>query len=89
MKPEQKKLLRDALVAGLVASAPVSLPIATLMGVARSAGFKIDEAELESHLSYIVGKGLAQVSTERLSAGVKRWASTAEGVDYAEAEGLA
>ncbi len=89
MKPEQKKLLRDALVAGLVTSTPVSLPIGTLMGLARSAGFKMDEAELEAHLSYIVGKGLAQVTTERLSAGVRRWSSTSDAVDYAEAEGLA
>lgn len=89
MKAEQKKLLRDALVASLVAAAPVSLPLATLMGAARSAGFRIDEDELEAHLGYIEGKGLTRVTRETLSAGVRRWEATSDGVDYAESEGLA
>jgi hypothetical protein len=89
MTAEQKKLLRDALIASLVAAAPVSLPLSTLMGAAKSAGFVIDAATLEAHLGYIVGKGLAEIRTERLSAGVKRWAVTSDGVDYAEAEGIA
>ena len=88
MTAEQKKLLRDALVAALVAAAPLSLPLATLKNAAKAAGFRVDDDELAQHLHYLTGKNLALVKPEALSAGVKRWEATAEAVDYAEAEGL-
>lgn len=89
MNPEQKKLLRDALVAALVAANPVSLPLETLRGAARSAGFSIDATTVEAEMHYLIGKGLAEPRSEELSAGVKRWIVTSAGVDYAEREGLA
>jgi len=88
MNPLQKKLLRDALLAGLATAAPVTLPIGTLAALGREAGFRIQEEELESHLAYLVSKGLVLVKQERLSAGVKRWEITGDGVDYAEGAGL-
>ena len=89
MKPEQKKLLRDALVAALVTMAPLSLPLATLQGAAKAAGFSLSEADLLREMDYLVKSGMASVKTERLSAGVTRWEATAEAVNYAEAEGIA
>lgn len=90
MTPEQKQLLRDALVAALVASAPYSLPLATLKGAAMAAGFKLTDAEVEQHLDYLTKSGMASLSTARsLSAGVQRWETTADGVNYCEANDLA
>lgn len=82
-------MLRDALVAALVVSAPISLPLGTLRMTARAAGFQVDDEALSGHIDYLVKKGLAKVKepSKRLSA-VVRWESTAEAVDYCEAEGL-
>lgn len=88
MNAEQKEILRDALLAALVTMAPMSLPMATLQGTARAAGFKLDDAELAREIGYLVGKGMAEESAAKLSAGAKRWKSTAAAVDYCEEKGL-
>lgn len=88
MKAEQKKLLRDALVASLVAADPRSLPLATCRWAANNAGFSIDEDEVERELSYLVKSGLAALVEVRVSKGMKRWEATGAGVDYAESENL-
>ena len=88
MTPEQKKLFRDALLAALVTAAPLSLPAATLKGAARAAGFRTDDAELARELDYLVKSGLAIETAAKLSAGARRWSSTAAAVEYAESEGL-
>lgn len=88
MTPEQKQMLRDALVAALVVSAPGSLPIQTLRQTARAAGFQIDDATTATHLDYLVEKGFARVTENELSAGVKRWKATAAATDYAERNAL-
>lgn len=89
MSPEQNQMLRDALVAALVVSSPLSLPLGTLRMTAKAAGFHVEEAALLGHIDYLVKKGLAKVNepAKKLSA-VVRWESTAEAVDYCEAEGL-
>ena len=88
LRPEQKKLLRDALVAALAVASPLSLPLPTLRGAAKAAGFAIEEADLLPHLKYLVDTGFARQQAERLSAAVQRWEVTAEGTEYAEREGL-
>lgn len=82
-------MLRDALVAALVVSSPLSLPLGTLRMTAKAAGFNVDDATLAANIDYLVKKGLAQVkeAPKKLSA-VVRWEATAEAVDYCEAEGL-
>ncbi len=88
LNPEQKKILRDALIAALVVANPLSLPIATLSAMAKNAGFPLDVTALEAHLDYLEQKGFAQVIKQRVSAAARRWKATAEAVDYAESEGL-
>lgn len=89
MNPEQKQILRDALLAALVVSAPISLPLATLAATARAAGFRLTPDEVEREIDYLVKRGFAKIPDGRkLSAGVKRWESTADAVDYCEAEWL-
>lgn len=88
MTPEQKKLLRDALLAALVTMSPQSMPVATLQNVARQAGFRVSDVELLQHLDYLVKSGMAELKPVKLSAGVKRWESTAAAVEYCEGEGL-
>lgn len=88
MTAEQKKLLRDALCAGLVAQFPISISAATLKGVARAAGFQLTDAELAFELAYLIDKGLAVETPERVSAGAKRWKATADTIEYCEQEGL-
>lgn len=88
MTPEQKKLLRDALLASLVTMSPQTLPLATLHGAARAAGFRLTDAELLQHIDYLTESGLAAEKEERLSAGVKRWKATAAAVEHCEREGL-
>jgi hypothetical protein len=88
MNAEQKKLLRDALLAALVTMAPLSLPLATLRNAARAAGFRLEEEELARELDYLVGKGLVIEKAEELSAGATRWKATSAAVDYCEKEGL-
>lgn len=89
MTAEQKQMLRDALVAALVVSFPISLPLGTLRMTAKAAGFVVDDETLLGHIDYLVKKDLVRVkeAPKKLSA-VVRWESTAEAVDYCEAEGL-
>ena len=75
-------------MAALVTASPLSLPLGTLRNAARAAGFKIDDVALEAHLEYLVGSGFLIELRDKISAGVKRWKSTAAGTDYCEAEGL-
>lgn len=88
MNPEQKKLLRDALLAALVTMAPLSLPGSTLKNAARASGFRLEDAELLRELDYLCGKGLVVESAEELSAAAKRWKATAAAVEYCERENL-
>ena len=89
MNADQKQMLRDALVAALVAAAPVSLPLATLRMAAKAAGFHLTDEELEANLDYVVKKDFAEITTAALSKAVRRWKSTAAAVDYCEENGLA
>lgn len=89
MNPEQRKLLRDALVTALVTmGSHIGLNLAVLKGAARAAGFVLDDEALARELDYIVKRGLAEEKSVKLSAGARRWISTADGVEYAESEGL-
>ena len=88
MSPEQKEMLRDALLASLAVSFPLSLPLATLRMAARAAGFNIDDAALSSHVGYLVGKDLAETSSAKLSTAVTRCKATAAGIDYCESARL-
>jgi hypothetical protein len=88
MNATQKELLRDALVAALVTMSPMSLPLATLQGTARAAGFRLEDPELLREIEYLVGKGMAELVKTKLSAGLQRWKSTADATDYCEEKGL-
>jgi len=89
MTPEQRKLLRDALVTALVTmGSQIGLNLATLKGAARAAGFVLDDEALAREIDYIVKRGLAELKPVKLSAGVQRWTCTADAVEYCEAEGL-
>lgn len=88
MNAEQKELLRDGLIAGLVTMSPQSLPLRTLQQVAKAAGFQLELPELEREVEYLVGKGMAEQVPVKMSAGVKRWKATAEATDYIEEKGL-
>ena len=88
MNAEQKKLLRDALLAALAALAPLSAPLATLRNAARAAGFALDEKGVSAEMDYLVGKGLAEERREELSVAAVRWKLTSAGTDYCERESL-
>jgi len=88
MTPEQRKILRDALVKALVALAPLSISADTLKGTAKAAGFLLDDAALDREIDYICQRGLATEKSVKLSAGVRRWKATADAIEYCEAEGL-
>ena len=88
MTPDQKKLLRAALVTALCAAAPLGISLPTLKGAAKAAGFRLEDEALERELDYLVKSGLAAIKREKLSAAAVRWESTAAAVEYAESEGL-
>ncbi len=89
MTPEQKKLLRDALLAALVSTAPGTLPFAGLKAAARNMGFKtISDEDLSREMDYLVKRGMVACTPDPMSKAVMRYESTAEATDYCEAEGL-
>ncbi len=88
MTPEQRLLLRHALLRQLAAAAPASLPLATLQQGATLAGFSLEEERLRAELDYLAGKNLAALTPAALSAGLLRVALTSAGRDYLEAEKL-
>ena len=88
MTPDQKKMLRDALLAALVISAPLSLPFARLKAAAKAMAFELPDDELAREIDYLVKSGLVTVKAETLSAGAKRYESTAKATDYCESEGI-
>jgi hypothetical protein len=88
MSPEQKKLLRDALLAALVVTAPLTMPYARLKAAAREMGFRPEDAELEREIDYLHKRGFLTITADPMSAGIRRYGSTAAATDYCEAEGL-
>jgi hypothetical protein len=88
MSPEQRLLLRHALLRQLAAAAPATLPPATLLHGAALAGWVLAPAELATELAYLAGKGLAQLTPAALSPGLTRAHLTPAGRDYLEAENL-
>ncbi len=88
MNPEQKLLLRHALLRQLAAAAPASLPPATLRHGAALAGFRLDEAQLQAELDYLAGKNLLEIVPAALSRALPRARLTAAGRDYLEGENL-
>ena len=88
MTPEQKLLLRHALLRQLAAAAPASLPPATLLHGAALAGFRLDEPQLQVELDYLAGKNLLAIVPAALSRALPRARLTAAGRDYLEEENL-
>lgn len=89
MTPEQKKMLRDALLAALVATAPGTLPFAGLRAAARAMGFAaLPDGELAREIDYLIKRGLATSAPDPISAAVTRYSATAAATDYCETEGL-
>lgn len=88
MTPQQKEMLRELLVASLVAARDFGLPHATLQAHARMAGFRLFDEELSAELDYLVKTGMAVEKKSRLSAGAKRWEYTAAALEYCEEKGL-
>jgi len=88
MSPEQRKLLRDALMRALLTLAPLGVSFDTLKGTAKAAGFAIGDDALNREIDYIVKRGLAEPVKVKLSSAALRWTTTADGVEYCEDEGL-
>ena len=88
MNATQRLLLRHAILLQLAAASPASLPPATLLHGVALAGFRMDEAGLQTELSYLAGKNLVQMTPSALSQGLTRAQLTAAGRDYLEAENL-
>jgi hypothetical protein len=89
MTPEQRLLLRHALLRQLAAAAPASLPLATLQQGAALAGFTLGDDLLRVELDYLAGKGLAAMASATLSPALVRVVLTSAGRDYLEAQSLA
>jgi hypothetical protein len=88
MTPEQRLLLRHALLRQLAAAAPASLPPATLLHGAALAGFRLTEDQLRVELDYLAGKKLLRLVPAALSPALPRARLSAAGRDYLEAENL-
>jgi len=88
MTPEQRLLLRHAILLQLAAAAPMSLPPATLLHGVTLAGFHLDDSQLHNELAYLAGKHLLAITPSALSPGLPRALLTADGRDYLEAEHL-
>ena len=88
MSPEQRLLLRHALLQQLAAAAPATLPPATLRHGAALAGFPLEPDQLQTELDYLAGKNLLALAPSALSAGLLRARLTPAGRDYLESEHL-
>jgi len=88
MNAEQRLLLRHAILRQLAATAPASLPPATLLHGVALAGFRLTSDQLQNELDYLAGKNLLQITPAALSHGLPRARLTPAGRDYLEAEAL-
>jgi hypothetical protein len=88
MSPEQRLLLRHALLRQLAAAAPATLPPSTLQHGAALAGFPLNPDQLQTELDYLAGKNLLALAPSTLSAAFTRAALTPAGRDYLEAHHL-
>jgi hypothetical protein len=89
LSPEQIAFLRNCILAQVARSGSFGLPLSTLIQGARMAGFgRIEGDELDPHLHFLVSDGKLSVAGAAVSAALKRWTITAEGMRYAESEGL-
>lgn len=88
MTAEQKKMLRDAILAALVSTAPGTMPWAGIKAAAKAFGFRLPDEELAREVDYLAKRGFLTITPDPMSKAVMRYESTAEATDYCETEGL-
>lgn len=85
------ELIRNEVLFQCYGYRPASRDAAHLAAAARRSGEVADAlpAEIEREAAYLVGRGLLEEKRDELAQAVKRWAITAAGIDFVEANGLA
>ena len=88
MIPEQKELLRHAILLQLEAASPASLPADTILQGVKLAGHRIGSEILSKELQYLGGKELLREALKTITKSARRYLLTAAGIDYLEEQGL-
>ncbi len=88
MTPEQKELLRHAILLQLEAASPASLPADTIFQGVKLAGHSIGREILSKEMQYLGGKALLKETQKTITKGARRYQLTADGIDYLEEQGL-
>lgn len=88
MKPEQREMLRHALLQGADLAKPRALALELARLTAVRFGFRPEDAELEAELAYLTEKGFLAREERAISPALAGWKITAAGRDYLEAQGL-
>ncbi|MBV9659130.1 MAG: hypothetical protein JO295_13610 [Verrucomicrobia bacterium] len=85
---EERELLRRRIVRACYLAGGNGLTVELLREYTRTPAGKPGVAEIEEHVDYLVGKSFIAPVDKKISPVLKAWKITAEGRDYAEAEGL-
>ncbi len=88
MTPEQKELLRHAILLQIEAASPASLPADTILQGVKLAGHRIGREILSKELQYLGGKGLLKEKPKTITKSARRYQMSADGIDYLEEQGL-
>lgn len=81
--PQERQLLRRALVRGLEAADGAGMTIPSLRNVAVMAGHDdVEFSAVARELAYLADKGLIAELAQHISPEIKRWRIVAEGRDW-------
>jgi hypothetical protein len=85
MSPEQKEIYRNNILLQLDTARAPMLGNTLFIGL-KAGGFTDSTvAEMKSEIEYLIAKGLVSIERAAISAGVKRYKITADGIEYVEA----
>lgn len=86
---DDKQIIREKILRQAHASGPRGITAEVAQRGVALAGFALESNQIALELHYLTDKGLLSIGAAALSAGARRFAITAAGIEYLESEGLA
>ena len=85
MTPEQKEIYRNNILLQLDTARAPMLGKTLFIGLTVGGFTDSSITEMESEIEYLIAKGWVAIERAAISAGVKRYKITADGIEYVEA----
>lgn len=90
MKPADRELLRENIIAQCCRATRSGIPVSTIIQRAMQAGYEdLTGADVDKEIRYLEGKNFIREVDKKISPENRRYIGTPEGDDYLAVKGLA